>query len=61
LDWLKTIDNNLRTQPKHFWKYISKFKGNDQSVIQIEIGNKIITEQQLTAEAFADRFSSIFN
>jgi hypothetical protein len=61
LDWLKTIDNNLRTQPKHFWKYISKFKRNDQSVTQIKIGNKIITELQFVAEAFADQFSSIFN
>jgi hypothetical protein len=58
---LKIIDNNLRTQPKHFWKYISKFKRNDQSVTQIEIGNKIITEPQFIAEAFADHFSSIFN
>jgi hypothetical protein len=49
LDWLKTIDNNLRTQPKHFWKYISKFKRNDQSVTQIEVGSKIITELQLIA------------
>jgi hypothetical protein len=51
----------LRTQPKHFWKYISKFKRNDQSVTQIDIGNKIITEPQLIADAFADRRSSIFN
>jgi hypothetical protein len=60
LVWLKTIDN-LRTQPKYFWKYISKFKRNDQSVIQIGIGNRIIKEPQFIAEAFADHFSSIFN
>jgi hypothetical protein len=35
LAWLKTIDDNLRTQPKHFWKYISKFKSNEQSVTQM--------------------------
>jgi hypothetical protein len=34
LDWLKNIDNNWRTQPKHVCKYISKFKGNDHSVTQ---------------------------
>jgi hypothetical protein len=61
LDWLKAVDNNLRTQPKHFWKYISKFKRNDQSVTQIEIGNEIIAEPQLIADAFVDRFPSIFN
>jgi hypothetical protein len=58
---VKTIDNNLRTQPKNSWKYISKFKTNDLSVAQIEIGNKIIAEPRLIADAFADHFSSIFN
>jgi hypothetical protein len=61
LDLLKTIDDNLRTQPKHFWKYISKLKKNNQSVTRIEIGNKIITELQLISDAFADHFSSILN
>jgi hypothetical protein len=50
LDWLKASNNNLRTQPKHLWKYISKFKGNDQLVTQIETGNKVITKLQLIAE-----------
>jgi hypothetical protein len=61
LDWLKTIDNGLRTQPKHFWKYISKFKRNDQSVTKIQIGNKNITQPQLIADVFAVHFSPIFN
>jgi hypothetical protein len=60
-DWLKIIDNNFRTQPKHFWKYICKFKRNDQSVIQIEIGNKISTEPQRIADVSADHFPSNFN
>jgi hypothetical protein len=48
-------------QPKHLWKYISKFKKNDQAVTQLELGTKIITEPQSIAEAFADRFSSVFD
>jgi hypothetical protein len=35
MDCLKTTDNNLRTQPKYFWKYVSKFERNDQTVTQI--------------------------
>jgi hypothetical protein len=61
LVWLKTIDNNLRTQPKHIWKYSSKFKRNDQSITQIEIRNKIIMQLQFIAETCADHVSSIFN
>jgi hypothetical protein len=60
LVWLAAIDDNLRTQPKHFWKYISKIKGKDQSVTQIEVGEKIIIELKFIAEAFADCFCSIF-
>jgi hypothetical protein len=61
LDWLKTTDNNLRTQPKNVWKYISKCERNDKYVTPIEIGNKIITEPQIITDAFADHFCSIFN
>jgi hypothetical protein len=60
LDLLKTIDNNFSTQPKHFWKYISKFKRNDQPVTQIEIGNNIIAEPQFIADAYADQFVLYF-
>jgi hypothetical protein len=60
LAWLKTIDDNLRIQPKHFWKYISKFKRNDQAITQIEVGDQIITEPQSIAETFANHFRSIF-
>jgi hypothetical protein len=60
LDCLKTIDDYFRTQPKHFWKYITKFKRNDQSVTKIEVGD-VFTEPQFIAEAFAEHISSIFN
>jgi hypothetical protein len=29
LDWIGSIDNNLKTHPQHVWKYISKFKRNE--------------------------------
>jgi hypothetical protein len=61
LAWLTYIDENLKTQPKHFWKYISKFKKNDHAVTQLDLGTKIITEPQSIAEAFADHFSSAFD
>jgi hypothetical protein len=54
---LTYIDENLKTQPKHF----RKFKKNDQAVTQLELGTKIITETQSIAEAFADHFPSVFD
>jgi hypothetical protein len=56
LDSLKTVDNNLKTQPKHFCEYIYGFKRDDQSVAQREIGNKIII-----AITFHTTFPLFFN
>jgi hypothetical protein len=56
---LKTIDDNLKTKHKYFWKYIAK--KNDHIVTQPKIGDNVITQPQYIVEAFADHFSSIFN
>lgn len=58
LVWLRTTDKNLSTFGNI---YISS---NDQSVTQIEVRDKIITElaqPQFIADAFADHFSSALN
>jgi hypothetical protein len=55
------VDSNLRTQPKQFWKFVSKFKNNYHTVTQIKSGYNFITEPQLIAEAFADHIRSTFN
>jgi hypothetical protein len=47
LAWLTYIDENLKTQPKHFWKYISKFKKNDQAVTHLELGTKLLRSRNL--------------
>jgi hypothetical protein len=45
----------------HFWKYNSKLKKKNQSVTQIEVREKMITEPKFVAEAFADHFSSVLS
>jgi hypothetical protein len=55
------VEDNLKTQPKVVWKYVSRFKKNEYVVNQLNIGQKVITEPQCIAEAFADYFSTIFN
>jgi hypothetical protein len=40
LRWLKSIVDNLKTKPKNFRKYNSKFKKNDLVVTQFRIGEK---------------------
>jgi hypothetical protein len=36
LRWLKSTDNNLKSQPQHFWKYISNFSKHRSGSIQLE-------------------------
>jgi hypothetical protein len=61
LRWLKSIDDNLKTKPKGFWKYISKFKKNYHVSTQLKIGENVITRLQCIVEGFAHNFSPIFN
>jgi hypothetical protein len=58
---LKSTDDNLKTKPKYFWKYVYKFKKNDHVVTQLKIVENITTQPQCIVEAFADHFSPIFN
>jgi hypothetical protein len=34
--WLKFVDDSLRNNPHHFWKYVSNFKRKDNSFIQLK-------------------------
>jgi hypothetical protein len=40
--WLKSIDDNVKTKPKEFWKYVFEFKKNDH-ITELRIDEKIIT------------------
>jgi hypothetical protein len=54
LAWLKNIDKNLKTSKTTFGNTFLNLKRNDQSVIQLKVGTKTITEPQFIAEAFAN-------
>jgi hypothetical protein len=53
------VEDILKTQPKNFWKYISRFKHYEHVVKQLKIGQQVITEAQSIVEVFADHFSTI--
>jgi hypothetical protein len=50
------VDDDLKTKPNDFWKYVSKIKKNEH-VNQLKIGQKVITDPPRIFEAFADNFS----
>jgi hypothetical protein len=35
--WLKSVDENLKSHPKQFWKYVSQFRKKNTDLIEIEI------------------------
>jgi hypothetical protein len=63
LRWLKSINVKLKTKPKDFWKYVSKFKKNDHVVTQFKIGENVITQPQCPriVEDFAEHLPFFFN
>jgi hypothetical protein len=61
LQWLKSIDDNLKTNPVHFWKYVSLFRKSDNNSIDLEVDGKNLSQPRDVAEAFAEYFKSVFN
>jgi hypothetical protein len=42
--WSKSTDNNLNSQPQHFWKYISDFRKHRSGSIQLNVDNTHLAE-----------------
>lgn len=61
LQWLKSIDNNLKTNPVHFWKYVSSFRKSDNNSVDLEVNGHHLSQPREDAEAFANYFKSVFN
>jgi hypothetical protein len=61
LRWLETINANLKTQPKQFWKYVASFRKKSSSSIQLMVDGTHLTDHSEVANAFANHFQSSFN
>ncbi|PNF36765.1 hypothetical protein B7P43_G11156, partial [Cryptotermes secundus] len=61
LRWLKTVDNNLKSQPQHFWKYISNFRKHRSGSIHLEVDGTHRAQPEAVADAFAKHFQSVYN
>jgi hypothetical protein len=61
LQWLKSIDNNLKTNPVNLWKYDSLFRKSDNNSIDLEVNGNHLSQPREVAEAFADYFKSVFS
>jgi hypothetical protein len=58
---VKVLTVCLKTHPQNFWKYVSNFKREDNSFIQLKIDDQFVTDPKHIADEFATYFESVFN
>jgi hypothetical protein len=56
LHWLKTVDDNLKSKPKDFWRRVFKFKKNYHVVTQLKIGENKDDTASLYCWSFCGSF-----
>jgi hypothetical protein len=56
LRWLKSIDN-LKSQPQHFWKYISDFRSYKSVSVKPEVDSVHVVEPSAVADGFTKYFN----
>jgi hypothetical protein len=58
---LKSIDENVKSQRKQFWKYMACFKKRNSTSIQLEVDGKRLVEPCDVADVFSKHFQSLYN
>jgi hypothetical protein len=58
---LKSTDENLKSQPKKFWKYAASFRKRNATSIQLEIEGKHLIEPCNVADELSKHFQSAYN
>jgi hypothetical protein len=54
------IINNFKSQPQHFFKYVSNFRKHKSGSIQVEVDGAHLDESSAVADAFAKHFQSVY-
>jgi hypothetical protein len=58
---LKSVDGNLKYQPKQFWNYLSKYRKDSDSSAQFQVDGIHVTTFNETADAFSKHFQSVYS
>ncbi|PNF20040.1 hypothetical protein B7P43_G05817 [Cryptotermes secundus] len=61
LRWLKSVDENLKSQPKQFWKYVASFRKRNSNSIQLEVDGKHLIEPHDIADEFSKHFQTVYH
>jgi hypothetical protein len=60
LMWLNPTDENLKSQPKQFWKYVAFFRKINSASIQLEVDAKNLIEP-CDDDKFSKHYQSVYN
>jgi hypothetical protein len=60
-DRLRWFNDNLKSQPKQFWKYVASYRKINSISIQLEVDGTHLAEPCEVADAFAKHFQSVYN
>jgi hypothetical protein len=58
---LKHVNENLKSKPKRFWKYVACFRKATFNSIQLEVDGKHLVKPNDVAEEFSKHFQSVYN
>jgi hypothetical protein len=58
---LKSVDDKLKVQPKHFWKYVASFRKSNSNSIQLEVDGNHHIQPTDVANEFCKHFQSVYN
>jgi hypothetical protein len=61
LNWYKSIDDDLKTQPSKFWKYVPSFRKHSSHAFHLDIHGTNVVGPTVVAEAFAKHYQSVYN
>ncbi|PNF33582.1 hypothetical protein B7P43_G14684 [Cryptotermes secundus] len=61
LRWLKTVEENLKSQPKQFWKYVASFKKRNPNSIQLEVDGKHLIKPNDIDDEFSKHFQAVYH
>jgi hypothetical protein len=57
---LKSVDDKLKVQPKHFWKYAASFRKSNSNSIQLEVDGSHRIQPADVADEFCKHFQSVY-
>jgi hypothetical protein len=61
LGWLKSIDDNLKSEPKQFFKYVASYRKRNSASIQPDVDSTHLAEPYKVSDAFSKHFQSVYN